>query len=73
MIDSGYYNNADVSPALPATERLLFSSFYSFFTSSRSFIKEGSDLRSRSFDSRRLTVPDIDYTAFRYRLTDYHL
>jgi hypothetical protein len=71
MDDSRCYNNAGASPAFPVIGRLLFS-FYSFFRSSGSFVKEDSDLRNRSLDSRRLAVPDIDYTAFRCRLTDYH-
>jgi hypothetical protein len=66
-----YYNDAGVSPASPAIGRLL-SSFYSSFRSSGSFVKEGSDLENRSLDPRRLAVPDIDYTALRCRLTDYH-
>jgi hypothetical protein len=73
MNDSGCDNNADVLSAPPATGRLpSFFSFYSFFRSSGSSVKEGSDLRNRSLDSRRLAVPDIDYTALRYRSTDYH-
>jgi hypothetical protein len=71
MINSGYYNNAGVSPAPSAIRRLLFS-FYSFFKSSGSFVKEDSDLKNRFLDSRRPVVPVIDYTAFRCRLTDHH-
>jgi hypothetical protein len=72
MNDSGGGKDAGVSPTPPVTGRLLFSSFSSFFRSSGSFVREGPDLRSRSLDSRRLTMPDIDYTALRYHLTDYH-
>jgi hypothetical protein len=72
MDDSGYDNNASVSPAPPAIIRLLFS-LYSFFRSPGSSVKEDSDIENRSLDFRRLTVPDIDYTTFHYRLTDYHL
>jgi hypothetical protein len=71
MDDSECGDNASVSPAPPVIGRLL-SPFYSSFRSSGSSVKEGSDLKNRSLDSRRLAVPDIDYTAFRYRLTDYH-
>jgi hypothetical protein len=70
MNDSEYYNNAGVSPAPPIIRRLLF--FYSFFRSSGSFVKEGSDLKNRFFDLRRLAVPDIDYITLRYGSTDYH-
>jgi hypothetical protein len=70
MDDSGCDNDAGVSPAPLATGRLSFScSFSKFFGSS---VKEGSDLENRPLDSRRLVVPDIDYIAFRCRLTDYH-
>jgi hypothetical protein len=69
--NSGCRDNVNVSPAPPAIKRLLFS-FYSFSRSFMSSVRESSDLRSRSLDSRRLAVPDIDYTAFRYRSTDYH-
>jgi hypothetical protein len=72
MNDSECDNNASVSPAPPATERLLSFSFYSFFRFSESFIKTDSDLKSRSFDFRRLIISDIDYTTFRCHSTDYH-
>jgi hypothetical protein len=70
MDDSRCYNDASVSPASLVIKRLLF--FYSFSKSSGSFIRENSDLKNRSLDLRRLAVSDIDYIAFRYRLTDYH-
>jgi hypothetical protein len=69
--DSGCGDDAGVSPAPPVIRRLL-SLFYSSFKSSGSFVKEGSDLKNRSLDSRRLAVLNIDYTAFRCRSTDYH-
>jgi hypothetical protein len=71
MDNSGCGNDAGVSPAPPAIKRLLLF-FYSFSRFSESSVKEDSDLKNRSFDFRRLAVPDIDYTAFRCRLTDYH-
>jgi hypothetical protein len=71
MDDSGCGDDAGVSPAPPAIGRLLSSSYLSF-RSSGSSVREGSDLRSRPLDPRRLTVPDIDYTALRYHSTDYH-
>jgi hypothetical protein len=71
--DSGGGGNAGVSPAPPVTGRLPSSfSFSSSFRSSGSSVGEGSDLRSRPLDPRRLAVPDIDYIAFRCRSTDYH-
>jgi hypothetical protein len=71
MDDSGCCDNAGVSPASPVIGRLL-SSFYSSFKSSGSFVEEGSGLKNRSLDSRRLAVPDIDYITLRCRSTDYH-
>jgi hypothetical protein len=50
--------------------RILF--FYSFFRSSGSSVKENSDLKNYSLDSRRLAMPDINYITFRCRSTDYH-
>jgi hypothetical protein len=72
MDDSGCGGNAGVSPAPLATERLPSSFFYSSSRSSRSSVREGSDLESRPLDPRRLTIPTIDYITFRYRSTDYH-
>jgi hypothetical protein len=71
MNNLGCRGDVSVSPAPLVIGRLL-SFFYSFFRSSGSSVKEDSDLKSRSLDSRRLIMPDIDYTAFRYRSTDYH-
>jgi hypothetical protein len=69
--DSGCYNNAGVSPASFVIRRLL-SFFRSSFRFSEFFVKEGSDLKNRSLDSRRLIMLNIGYITFRRRSTDYH-
>jgi hypothetical protein len=63
----------DVAPSSRRGD--VLSSLYSSGSSSRSSrssVVGDSDLKNRPFDPRRLAVPDIDYTALRCRLTDYH-